>query len=311
MHNYTKYVVSGNDFLVIDPNFCDVAMTPENIKLICDRHLGIGADGILYGPFKEVDGFGVRVFNPDATECGKSGNGLRIFARYLHEMDYVKDRDFVIFTREGPNPVSLLDLRTGEVKVSLGEISFSSDCIPVSGPVRQVVNEELSIEGELLTMTCASIGTPHCVVPVNAATKTRILQLGPLIANNALFPQRINVELLQIIDKATVSIEIWERGAGYTLASGACSCAAAGVAWALGMVGPRVTVHMPGGMNLVEIDSGGGIHLTGTSQAVANGLFADDFHRHLTSKTDGSSHALFKPVHTWTSKGKQNFSKIS
>ncbi len=277
-YDFYKYHALGNDYLVIDPNRTQFEPTPDNIRTICHRNYGIGSDGILYGPVFENGMIHLRIFNPDGSEAEKSGNGIRIFARYLWDEGYQKSDQFTIQTLGGIVRISRLDLNTELIKVTMGKVTFQSDLIPVNGPSREVVNEKLELSsGSQYQVTCLSIGNPHCVIPLQRISKELTQEIGPLIENHSLFPNRINMQLLKVIDRNTVQIEIWERGAGYTLASGSSSCAAASAANRLGLVDERVKVLMPGGELTVEINPDGMVDLNGPVTKVAVGNFSAEF----------------------------------
>jgi diaminopimelate epimerase len=280
--HFKKYHGLGNDYLVIDPNVYDVNLTPDAIRLICDRHFGVGADGILYGPIQSGGDFSVRIFNPDGSEAEKSGNGLRIFAKYLFESKYIDKKDFKIETLGGIVEVQIKDNAANLIKINMGKVSFLSTEIPVKGKERQVINEELEVDGAKYIVTCLSIGNPHCVVPMQEISEQKTRQLGPLVENHEMFPNRVNMQLLKVVDRNNIEIQIWERGAGYTLASGSSSCAAAAAAQKLGLVDNSVNVNMPGGTLLVEIGPDKNIHLTGPVEFVFDGLFHKDFMRMLS-----------------------------
>ena len=274
--HFKKYHGLGNDYLVIDPEVHDVNLTQDAIRLICNRNFGVGADGILYGPLKDGKNLRVRIFNPDGSEAEKSGNGLRIFAKYLYETKYVKKKHFSIRTLGGIVEARIEDDSANLIRIKLGKVTFLSTQIPVKGGRREVVDEELEINGRTHRVTCLSIGNPHCVIPMDDVSEQKARELGPLIENHALFPNRINVQLMKIIDRTTIEIRIWERGAGYTLASGSSACAAAAAAHKLGLVDDEVTVKMPGGNLFVEIGKDYQVHLTGEVDGVFEGRFHPD-----------------------------------
>jgi len=270
---FSKYHALGNDYIVIDPRKTPVAMTEQNVRLLCDRHLGIGSDGVLYGPFYEQGVPLVRIYNPDGSEAEKSGNGVRIFARYLIDEGYESAQQFVLRTLGGEVSVRMLDPDGSLIQVDMGVTTFRSDLIPVAGPTRDVIDEPMNIGGKTYRVTCVSIGNPHCVIPVDELSKDMAMVLGPLVENHEMFPNRINVQLLKVVDRNTIEIEIWERGAGYTLASGSSSCAAASAAHRLGLVEPEVNVRMPGGEMQVKLCSDGHVFLTGSVTPVMRGQF--------------------------------------
>ncbi len=274
---FFKYHALGNDYLVIDPNRDSFRLTVANIQLVCHRNFGIGSDGILYGPEVLTDGsFGLRIFNPDGSEAEKSGNGIRIFARYLVEAGYTKERTFQLTTLGGKVLVSVLSDQANRFTVDMGTVTFQSEAIPVAGPPRVMVDQPLTIGDHTYQVTCLSIGNPHCVIPLPELSPELALAIGPQVENHPLFPNKINLQLLKVLDRRRIRIEIWERGAGYTLASGSSSCAAASAAYRLGLVDNQVTVEMPGGQLAIEIQKDGHVMMTGPVTAVAVGELAGD-----------------------------------
>ena len=280
---FRKYHGLGNDYLVIDPNVMDIEPTPEGIRLICDRNFGVGSDGILYGPFGSKDLPEIRIFNPDGSEAEKSGNGLRIFARYLFENKYVRTKKFRIKTLGGIVDVAIQDDAAGMIKINMGKVTFLSTQIPVAGRKREVIDEELEINKAKYKVTCLSIGNPHCVIPLDDVTEAKVREIGPCIENHRIFPNRINMQLLKIIDRANIRIQIWERGAGYTLASGSSGCAAAAAAHRLGLVDEKISVNMPGGTLLVEIGEDREIFMTGAVEGVFEGQLHPELGKKLTA----------------------------
>ncbi len=277
MNDFYKYHALGNDYIIIDPNQNQVAMTPANIRLICDRNMGIGSDGILYGPIFANDEIKLQIFNPDGSEAEKSGNGVRIMSKYIADRKYIKEDTFSLATLGGIVKVEIIDLDKGLITVDMGTVTFVSNEIPVAGDKRSVVNESFELDGEELLITCVSIGNPHCIVPLPEISKAKAIALGSKIEVHPLFPNKINVQLLKAIDRNNIQIEIWERGAGYTLASGSSSCAAASAAFKLGLVDRDVKVNMPGGVLDIKIAENGQVYMTGTATAVAEGTFLNDF----------------------------------
>jgi diaminopimelate epimerase len=274
--DFKKYHGLGNDYLVIDPNVRDFPMTEAAIRLICDRNFGVGSDGILYGPRFESDMPALRIFNPDGSEAEKSGNGLRIFAKYLFEKQYVRAKSFRIQTLGGFVDVQVKDETANLIRINMGKVTFVSEEIPVAGARREVVNEPLDINGVEYRVTCLSIGNPHCVIPMPQVSDETARALGPYVENHKMFPNRINMQIVRVIDRAHIDIRIWERGAGYTLASGSSSCAAAAASHRLGFVDNDVTVHMPGGTLQIEIADDGRIHMTGPVEGTFEGCFHPD-----------------------------------
>ncbi|MBN2413695.1 diaminopimelate epimerase [candidate division KSB1 bacterium] len=273
---FYKYHALGNDYIVIDPKDTTLDMTVENIRLICHRNFGIGSDGILYGPLETEKGdFGLRIFNPDGSEAEKSGNGLRIFSRYLWDKKLVRDEPFTVDTPGGL--VNSVILRNGElVDVEMGRISFNSTKIPVTGGEREVINEKITVNEKTFQFCAASIGNPHCIIPCEEISRELATLYGPHIETHSIFPKRINVQFLKVLDRNNIKIEIWERGAGYTLASGSSSSAAAAVARKLGLCDNHITVHMPGGELKISISDNYDITMTGPVTRIGDGVLVKE-----------------------------------
>jgi diaminopimelate epimerase len=270
---FHKYHALGNDYLVLDPADYPSWKVPSlaQIRVICHRNFGVGSDGILWGPVPTPNAdFGLRIFNPDGSEAEKSGNGLRIFSRYLWDQKRVTKP---VFTVDTPGGVVRSEIKDSGrlITIAMGSVSFDSARIPVTGTRREVVNEAFTIDGRTFSYSAATIGNPHCVIPVDDLSPELARRYGPPIEVNPLFPNRTNVQFLRVLDRSTIQIEIWERGAGYTLASGSSSSAAAAVAHRLGLVDRSVTVRMPGGNIGIEIGDGFSITMTGTVNKVAEG----------------------------------------
>jgi diaminopimelate epimerase len=273
---FAKYHALGNDYLVMDPAALALGQVNALARRICDRHRGLGSDGILLGPIptKEAD-FGLRIINPDGSEAEKSGNGLRIFARFLHDTRRVGSDAFRIST---PGGVALAQVfpERGLIRVGMGRASFDSEVIGISGPRREVVGETMTIGSRRLICTGVSVGNPHCVVEGVEVSEREARSLGPQIETDPRFLNRTNVQLLTVIDRATLRLEIWERGAGYTLASGSSASAAAAAARRLGHCDERVAVHMPGGMLDVEIAPNYEVTQSGPATRVASGVLSPE-----------------------------------
>lgn len=265
---FSKYHALGNDYLILNPQDSPELPQADDVRLICHRNFGLGSDGILYGPepSDEAD-FGLRIFNPDGGEAEKSGNGLRIFARYLWDCGRVTEKPFTVYTPGGIVTCRIID-KGASVTVEMGKVSFHSRDIPVEGPEREVLAEEIELEGKAYLFYAATIGNPHCVVPLPEISRRLATQLGPLLESHAIFPKRTNVQLLKILDRNNIRIEIWERGAGYTLASGTSSAAAAAVARKMGEVDAELTVHMPGGKIKIHIGDDYAVTMSGSATRV-------------------------------------------
>ena len=273
---FFKYHALGNDYIVLDPADVGDELIPDQIRSICHRNYGIGSDGILFGPIISPQGdFVLRIFNPDGSEAEKSGNGLRIFSRYLWDKGLVQETPFIIMT-EGGKVISQVHKEGKNVTVEMGKVSFDSRKIPVEGPPRDVLNEIIVVNGQELPFCAATIGNPHCVILRDEVSKDDTQKWGPLIEKDPRFPNRTNVQFMKICDRNNIKIEIWERGAGYTLASGSSSSAAAAVAYKLGFCDSHIAVNMPGGTIQITVSNDFSISMVGPVVKIAEGAISND-----------------------------------
>jgi diaminopimelate epimerase len=272
---FSKFHVLGNDYIVVDPTRNAVDPAPRFVQALCDRRLGIGSDGLLLGPLavpEHPGAFGLRIFNPDGSEAETSGDGLRIFARYLFEAGHAQGTECQIHTLGGRSTARFLTPDGSLVQVDMGVPSFKASDIPFTGisPQLEVLETPLFFPTGPVTITALSLGNPHCVVFPGEVSPANACRLGPKIERHPEFPERVNVLLVEVIDRKRIRIEIWERGAGYTPASGS-SCAAAAACRRLNLVDDRVTVQMPGGTLGVEFAPEGDILMSGPVQPVFDG----------------------------------------
>ncbi len=277
----------GNDYIVMDPKDLTFKLTPKTIKTICDRNWGLGSDGILtLVPSRKAD-FGLRIFNPDGSEAEKSGNGLRIFARYLHATGKTKKTHFTVETKGGLVTIDLHIDRHGDASaatVEMGHATFEPAALPCALDVPELIQQPINAAGRALTFTGVSVGNPHCVVfkPTGESwSREELLRFGPSLENHNLFPKRTNVQLAVPTGPKEIFILIWERGAGETQASGSSSCAAACAAVRLGLVKSPVTVKMPGGTLNIDVTADFSLTMKGPVAEVARGTLSPSFVRSL------------------------------
>lgn len=277
----------GNDYLVVDPAALDFRITRRSVRALCDRQRGIGADGVLaLDAAKDAD-FGVRIFNPDGSEAERSGNGLRIFARYLHATRRTRRSTFRVATRGGRVGIVLhVDARgeASRVSVEMGRASFAPRRLPSTLRGAELVDRPIAAAGRRLRFTGVSVGNPHCVVFGSSRSRWRdadLLELGPALERHRVFPRRINVQLARVRGPRALDILIWERGAGATASSGTSACAAACAAVRTGLVRSPVTVFAPGGALRVEVTPEFDVKLVGPVAEVARGRLSASFVRSL------------------------------
>ena len=260
---FTKMQGLGNDYVYVNCFKEKIENPSEMAVKVSDRHFGIGSDGILVGPVLGGEKMYVRILNPDGSEAEKSGNGMGIFARYLKDAGYVQKTKVSWDTLGGEVTVYYLNEEGTWVKISMGKPTFWSDEIPMTGPRREVLNETMMFGSIPYRVTCVSIGNPHCVIWLSDISKELACRIGRHSEAAECFPEKVNTELLRVVDRTNIEIEIYERGAGYTLASGTSGCAAAGAAYKMGLTDPKMYVHMPGGVLEVEIEEDGSVLMTG------------------------------------------------
>jgi diaminopimelate epimerase len=259
-----KYQALGNDYLVMDlPGPLDEAVA--QLPVLCDRHRGLGSDGLLAFDPKAMT---VRIFNPDGSEAQKSGNGLRIVAAHA-VLEHGAGDEFELRTADRSNGIRVLARNGPEIvsELDIGRPSFRAADLPArfDGEPDRV---HLDTAAGRVEAMLVSVGNPHCVVFGEPATKERCLELGPLLEHHAAFPERTNVQLFEVVDRAHVRVEIWERGAGYTLASGTSASAVAAACMRAGLIDDRVTIQMPGGDLSIRREQSGHLVQSGPARRV-------------------------------------------
>lgn len=274
---YIKSHGLGNDYIVLNYEQITFKLTEKAIIRICDEHFGIGSDGILLKvPSKNAD-FGMRILNPDGSEAEKSGNGLRIFSKYLYDYGYAESKTFSIETPGGVVQAEVTEERNGKafmIKVDMGKAIFDAEKIPVNIEKPECMDESLPLHDKVYQINCVSVGNPHCVILQDKLDEAELKTYGSDIENNPLFPNRINVQFAKVVSRNEVEAMIWERGAGWTLASGSSSCAVAATVVKKGLTDRDLTIKMPGGDLKIEIDEDWEIRMTGEVREIASGTLS-------------------------------------
>lgn len=269
----------GNDYIVFDNSMISFKINQLSVKKLCDTHYGIGSDGILLlVPTNKAD-FGLRIYNPDGSEAEKSGNGLRIFAKFLFDYKYTENTVFSIETPGGIVNAEVVEQKNNKatmVSVDMGKPTFVSSVIPVNCNQPECINFPLIIDGKKFLINCVSVGNPHCVIFTEKLDIEEVLKYGNKIENHSMFPNRINVQFAKVVSNKEIEILIWERGAGYTLASGSSSCAVASVARKKGFINDEVTMKMPGGNLKISFNDDGEINLCGEVRQIAEGILDEE-----------------------------------
>lgn len=265
----------GNDYIVLDQDNISFELTEKAIIRICDVHFGIGSDGILLKVPSSIADFGLRILNPDGSEAEKSGNGLRIFSKFLYDHGFTSEKSFSIETPGGLVHAEIMEEKNGKafmIKVDMGKAIFDAEKIPVNIEKPECIDEPLPLHDHTFQINCVSVGNPHCVILVDELDEAAVKTYGSDIENHPLFPKRINVQFAKVISPTEVEIMIWERGAGWTLASGSSSCAVAATVLKRGLTENDLTIKMPGGTLHIEIDDDWQIRMTGEVREIATGV---------------------------------------
>jgi diaminopimelate epimerase len=272
MQHYVKSHGLGNDYLVMVYDHLPVPLNEERIRLICHRNFGVGSDGILLLVPSETADFGLRIFNPDGSEAEKSGNGVRIFGKFLFDHGYTREERFSVQTLGGLVHLTLkiADGRVNLLTANMGRAAFDDF-------------DEIAVDGQTLRVSSLSVGNPHCVIVVPDVDAIDLPTIGPRIEHHPAFPNRTNVQFVQVLSRHRVKIIIWERGAGVTLASGSSSSAVGAATHRLGLTDQKITVQSEGGELGIEIDQGGEIWLTGPVEEVCSGDLSEDLLERLRS----------------------------
>jgi diaminopimelate epimerase len=256
----------GNDFVCLDhflfPPDIDY---PETARRLCHRQLGIGGDGLIVILPSEKADARMRIFNPDGSEPEMCGNGIRCFARYVYDAGYIHNTNLAVETLAGILTVELT-AENGTVigiTVNMGEPCLDAAKIPVLAGSDLVVEEDIEVCDQRLTFTAVSMGNPHCVIFVKDFDKLDFEKMGPAIEKHPLFPRKTNVEFVRVDNPREMTVKVWERGAGPTLACGTGACASVVAAVLEGRTERNVTVHLPGGDLVIEWFEDNQVYMTG------------------------------------------------
>lgn len=276
-NSFVKMHGLGNEYIVLDSNNIDFELTTQAIKRLCNIHFGIGSDGIVMKvPSSKAD-FGFRVYNPDGSEAEKSGNGLRILCKYLYDYGHATKKQFSVETLTDIVYADIIEENKGKaalIRVDMGKAIFASRDIPVNSDLPEFIGQKIQAGDREFEVNCVSVGNPHCVVIRQELDESEVRKYGPLLENHPLFPNRINVQFAKALSDHDAQILIWERGAGYTLASGSSSCAASSVLVKRGLVKGDLTMHMQGGTLKIQIDKDWNIRMTGEVREIARGVLS-------------------------------------
>jgi diaminopimelate epimerase len=276
---FVKMHGAGNDFVLLDLFSAPSGRSDEEwaalARSMCDRHFGIGSDGLLLVLRSAVADARMRMFNPDGSESASCGNGIRCLGRFLSDRYGIGAEGLRVETGAGISGITVGD--DGMVTVDMGPPIFAPSDIPAAIDGPDALDVLLSVDGEPLAVSCVSMGNPHAVTFVDPGRLENypLETIGPKVEHDSLFPQRANFEVCEVLDDRTMRVRVWERGAGITLACGTGACAAAVVATTSGRVRPPVSVELPGGVLSIDWQAGGPVMMTGPTAYVFAGGWSD------------------------------------
>lgn len=271
----------GNDFIIIDESKGEIIPESEKeeaCKFMCDRHFGIGSDGLLIVHPSEVADIGYRMFNPDGSEAEMCGNGIRCFGDYIYRNNILKKDKISIETRAGIKYMEITIENDEPVlfKVDMGVSTFKPTEIPMISEQEECLDEEFEIDGNTFKLSAVNVGNPHAIIVVEDVESVDLHELGPYIETHKSFPEKINVHFVEMISNKEAKMITWERGAGPTLACGTGATGTAIIANKLGLIKENVTLHLPGGelkFTIYEKDGNLGAFMEGPAEYVFDGVF--------------------------------------
>ena len=272
--SFAKMQGSGNDYIYFD-NRDNVITCPESLAIdLCNRHFGIGGDGVVLIENSNKADAKMRIFNKDGSEGKMAGNSIRCIAKYVYDRGICRKNPMFIDTASGIKELKLYTIndRVSSACVSMGKAELNKDKIPVISDTDTVINKRIQIDDERYNITCVSVGNPHCVVFVDRVEGVNVEEIGPKFENAPIFPERINTEFIRVVNKNTIKMRVWERGNGETMACGTGACAAVVAAVENGFCEKNtdITVNLRGG-DLIVNYSDEGITLTGNAVLICEG----------------------------------------
>lgn len=272
---FTKYHGLGNDFILIDNRAStEPKLAPDQAIAWCDRHFGIGADGVIFAlPGQDGTDYTMRIFNSDGSEPEMCGNGIRCMARFLADLEMAETGKF----QEKYRIQTLAGIITpkfesnGQITVDMGEPRLLASEIPTTLTGEKVIDQPLEVAGKSWNVTCVSMGNPHCITFVDDVAAIELEKIGPLFEHHPVFPQRTNTEFIEVVRSDYLKMRVWERGAGITLACGTGACASLVAGVLNERCDRRATIELPGGCLDIEWAVDGRIYMTGGAEKVFTG----------------------------------------
>lgn len=277
MLEFTKMQGLGNDYIYIDATKIRIKNPNMLAKYMSDRHFGVGADGlILILPSSKAD-FSMRMFNADGSEAEMCGNGIRCVAKFVYDKCLTDKKIITVDTKAGIKTLTLnvVGKYVDTVKVDMGIPKYESECIPVISNTKIAKNLKIEILDKIFDVTCVSMGNPHTVIFVDDVDSFDVKKYGELIEKNEMFPQRTNVEFVEIKDNSNIKMRVWERGTGETLACGTGACASVVACVLNGLTSRNVRLKLLGGNLDILYNDNNHVYMTGPAMTVFEGKLVD------------------------------------
>ena len=278
--NFVKMHGLGNDFVFIEDKTGQDKDYTALARAMCNRHTGIGADGLIVSVDSRVADVRMRIINSDGSEAEMCGNGIRCFAKYVYDSGIIEKKQFTVETPAGimePEITVGADNKAELITINMGRPSFNRSEIPMEGTDGRVLNEDLCVDGENWKITSLLMGVPHTVTYVDDVDTVDIEKIGPLFEKHEAFPKHTNINFAQQMDDRTVKVRTWERGAGATLACGTGSCSVAVASFLNGRTGREVDIQLPLGTLHIEYrEEDGNVYMTGPAAVSFTGTWPDE-----------------------------------
>lgn len=278
--DFVKMHGLGNDFVFIEDKTGQDKDYTALARAMCNRHTGIGADGLIVIVDSRVADVRMRIINSDGSEAEMCGNGIRCFAKYVYDSGIIEKKRFTVETPAGimePEITVGADNKAKLITINMGRPSFNRSEIPMEGADGRVLNEDLCVDGENWKITSLLMGVPHTVTYVDDVDTVDIEKIGPLFEKHEAFPKHTNINFAQQMDDRTVKVRTWERGAGATLACGTGSCSVAVASFLNGRTGREVDIQLPLGTLHIEYrEEDGNVYMTGTAAVSFTGTWPDE-----------------------------------
>lgn len=274
MLTFEKMHGTGNDFIIVNgineklPEYSSLA------QKICNRHFGIGADGMIVVENSNIADIKMVFYNADGTEAPMCGNGIRCFSKYVYDNEIVPKTSFNVETLAGimKPELNIVNGVVESVRVNMGVPQLSTKSFPINTEEETFTNKEIKVDNIVYNISVLAVGTIHTIIKVDNVDKVDIEKIGPLIENYHLFPKKTNVNFCEIVDESNIKMITWERGVGQTLACGTGACAAAFICSMLYNTNEKVKVHVLGGALEIELIDGL-IFMTGPAKLICKGVF--------------------------------------